>query len=149
MNRTVAITAVVEDGESGELLIRNTGRANLYLAGFSLEDRHWVFPRPILVAASSGGDPGYLIRAGREFLEPLRAEGSTTLVLFLKDELQNRWISEIGFFKADDKGGARLRSYETSRESWELVLPENHVTSDDMSEHIEGARFTREARHGP
>jgi len=143
MNQTVAVTGVVEDGQRGELLVRNTGRANLYLAGFALGDKHWAFSRPVLVAANTGGDPGYPIRPGKDLWGIVSENGSATLVLFLTDDSGAKWVSEIGFFKADDNGGVRLCSHETSKESWKLVLSGTRSTSDHTAEYVEGAHFDR------
>ncbi len=140
MNQTVAVSAVVEGAQKGELLVRNTGKANLYLARFSLGDRHWAFVRPRLVAANTGGDPGYPVRPGKDVWALVSQGGSATLVLYLKDEFGREWISEVGFVKADDKGGTWVCSYETSREDWKLS---GDQTSAVSNEYIEGARFVR------
>ena len=141
ISQVVAVIAVVDDSDSGEMLIRNTGKMNLYLAGFELGSRDWVFQRRRLIAANAGGDPGYPIRPGKEAWEIISKRGSATLTLFLEDELQRKWVSQIGFFRGGEERRVRTCSYETARKRWELRLPRNPDAVDSDKELIEGASF--------
>ncbi|MHB0912843.1 MAG: hypothetical protein ACYC2Y_05275 [Armatimonadota bacterium] len=151
MSRVVAITGVVQDVNNGELTLRNTGKLNLYLAGFRIGEekdfKEWAFERRRLIAANTGGDPGYPIRPGKEVLDRLNIGQSVTLTLFLVDELDRKWVSELGFIKFPEKGDsfARICSFETFGESWSLKVPRNH-SSDTKAEYVENAYFIHGVR---
>ena len=150
MSEVVAVTAVVENENSGEFLVRNTGKLNLYLAGFRFgeEGIDRVFSRSRLIAVSAGGDPGYPIQPGKEQMEIINRKGSATLTLFFKDELERKWVSEFGLFKAGERGSsyARICSYETFGENWQRQPAESVTTPAGSAEYIEGAYFERGVR---
>ena len=149
MNKVVAVIAVVDDENSGELMVRNTGTLNLYFAGFAIKGgKEWAFQQPRLIAANASGDPGYPIRPGKEVLDVILKSGSTTLILFLKDDLGRQWVSEHGIFMAKEKGSsfAWICSYGTYGESWELKLPESQFGAQNAAEYQEGAHFERGVR---
>ncbi|MDR3510005.1 MAG: hypothetical protein P4L73_00085 [Caulobacteraceae bacterium] len=82
----------VTPGDS-QILLKNTGKVNLYLWGFYFPGNHHKFNRPRLIAAGSPDSAFYWLPApsinaihGTEF----------ELKLYLTDEFDHKWIADAG-----------------------------------------------------
>lgn len=116
--------AVVPDPRTNKLNLLNTGKINLYLWGFDMPSGKLRFPRPRLIAAGAGDAVYYWLEP------PSNIEGEFEITLYLKDEFNQKWISEHGGrvdqFQVDEGGvkkvGIRITvwSYKTYKKKWSL-----------------------------
>lgn len=142
----VAISAAL-DAPRPYAVLYNTGKVNLFLAGFRMDGRDLCYreSEPRLMPVGVGKDAAYQI-----LLPEIKHAGQAVQVrLYLTDQFNRKWISEHKI-RVDspnrspetgkvDSWNTRVWSLPTFRANWSAHYPPNATSRD--GETIEGATF--------
>lgn len=87
--------AAVPDPENGKVKLLNTGKVNLYLWGFDMQENKQRFDKPRLMTAGTGDISYYWIDPPSN-LHQTSIPNEFEFKLYLEDDFGKKWVSEHG-----------------------------------------------------
>lgn len=114
----VAISAVPSNGI---IKLLNTGKTNLYLWGFDMPNNNQKLDKSRLISAGTN-DSSYYWIPSINLNQVQQLPYQFEFKLYLKDEFDQKWISEHGGEAYKDGADIKIRvwSYKTYKSDWDL-----------------------------